>query len=366
MIVNLLRGLAEIRSEWEGTLELSALSSLAFGRAPSWSTDLVAVAEEGLSHRGTAGKGLKAARRLRLSNVASSFDALHLPEINATPLLLETPLIVTCHDLIPLRWPKEYLGPLGGFEVASAVRRIKDKRRYSAAERVVCISPRTARDLEELLGIGAPRATVAWLGIDLEAWRERLDVPERLAHLGLAERRYVVFAGAGDPRKNVGGMFAALARARSEGLDVELAWAGHLSADARRGIDALVAEHGLKGYVKFLGFVEHADLIALFQGALAHVFLSRLEGFGLSVAEAMAARCPVIVARGSGSDDVAGDAALIVDGDSSEEAARALLRVAQDEALADRLRALGEERSRLYDYRRMARDYVRVYHEVVS
>ena len=80
----------------------------------------------------------------------------------------------------------------------------------------------------------------------------------------------------------------------------------------------------------------------------------------------MAARCPVIVARDSGADDVAGPAALVVDPDAPEEAGRALVRIAREPALAESLRDAGAERSKLYDYRRMAQDYVNVYREVTG
>jgi glycosyltransferase involved in cell wall biosynthesis len=285
-----------------------------------------------------------------------------MPEAIGIPLRLGKPLIVTCHDLIPLRYPKQYLGP----GPAALVRRMKDKRRYERADRIVCISPRTARDLEEILGIGAPKASVAWLGIDLDAWRARAELDASLERLGVTRGKYVVYAGYSDYRKNIRGMLGALAHARREGVDLELVWAGHLPPHAQREVDALIAEFGLQNHVKFQGFVSYADLIALFRGALAHPFLSRLEGFGLSVAEAMAARCPVIVARDSGADDVAGDAALVVDPESPDEAGQALVRIAREPGLADKLRAAGEERSKLYDYRRMARDYVSVYREVTG
>jgi glycosyltransferase involved in cell wall biosynthesis len=326
------------------------------------SADLAAVAEEALAARGPRGAALRAARRFRLAQVSAEFDAVHLPEIVGTPVRMSKPLIATCHDLIPLRFPKQYLG----FPPAPQVRKMMDLRRYRTADRIVCISPRTARDLEELLGIGAPKVSVAWLGIDLGRWRNRGEVSESLARLGVTAGKYLVYAGYSDYRKNVRGMLGALAYARRAGQEIDLVWAGHLPKHARLEVDEIARELGVTEHLKFLGFVDYQDLIALFRGALAHVFLSRLEGFGLSVAEAMAARCPVIVARDSGADDVAGDAALVVNPDDLEEAGRAVVRIATEPGLAESLRGAGEERSRLYDYRRMACDYVSVYREVTG
>ncbi len=362
MILSLLRGLSEVRADWEKSLDIVALSDISWGNAPVLSTDLAAVAEEALAARGTRGAALRAARRFRLAKVSAEFDAVHLPEIVGTPVGMTKPLIATCHDLIPLRFPKQYLG----LPPAPQVRKMMDQRRYHTADRIVCISPKTARDLRELLGIDAPKVSVAWLGIDLGRWRKRDDIEEPLSRLGVTAGKYLVYAGYSDYRKNVRGMLGALAHARRAGQDIEFVWAGHLPKHARLEVDEMARELGVTEHLKFLGFVDYQDLIALFRGALAHPFLSRLEGFGLSVAEAMAARCPVIVARDSGADDVAGDAALVVDPDDVEEAGRAVVRIATDRELAESLRSKGEERSQLYDYRRMARDYVSVYREVTE
>src|SRR4029079_12581403 len=115
----------------------------------------------------------------------------------------------------------------------------------------------------------------------------------------------------------------------------------------------------------FVGFVAERDMPGLYRRAVAHLFLSRLEGFGFSVVEAMAAGCPVIVARGSATDLVAGDAAIIVDADDPGAAGRAIVELASDPRARQSRIDLGRERARFFDRNRMAREYADLYKRIM-
>jgi glycosyltransferase involved in cell wall biosynthesis len=117
---------------------------------------------------------------------------------------------------------------------------------------------------------------------------------------------------------------------------------------------------GLAGTVVFPGYVEDADLPALYTGALAFVFPSLYEGFGLPLVEAMACGTPVVASRTSACGEVAGDAALLVDPLSEEEIAGALAQVARDADLRAALAARGRERARAFSWERAAREVLDV------
>ena len=93
-------------------------------------------------------------------------------------------------------------------------------------------------------------------------------------------------------------MMAALARARRD-IDIELVWAGKLGRKVALRARTAARASGVESHVRFLGFVDETVLPTLYRAAVAHLFLSRLEGFGLTVVEAVACGCPVIVARAS-------------------------------------------------------------------
>jgi glycosyltransferase involved in cell wall biosynthesis len=361
---HLVHGLSATKQTWQGSIRLLALYELALPGRYAFSEDLLEAAERAFELRSNA-RLLNEARRLLFARAAkaAAADLVHLPEARGTPLGMSTPTLVTCHDLIPLVYPRHYY--LGGRPQA-LIRKLRDKRRYGSATHVACISRRTASDLERLLGIAGERVEVVPQGIDVRRWSDAeptVDAAHR-AELGVGARPYLVYAGYCDYRKNVDGMLAALARARRS-VDLELVWAGHLDSRVRQ-VHGLIERYDLRGHVRLLDFVPDSHMPALFRGALAHLFLSRLEGFGLSVAEAMAAGCPVIVARDSGADEVAGDAALVVDADDVAAAADCIVRLTRERALAEALVARGKARVGAFERTRMALDYVAIYRRMLG
>jgi len=362
---DLLCGLQEIRDEWKQSLDLVALTELRqFGRH-STTRDLRAAAEETIAARGTQ-PGSRLARRrfwLEVACRANRADLLHLTEAWGTPLLSGTPRLVTCYDVIPLVLRADYLGRgvVGAWRYAN--RLVRDTVRYRTAERLVAISERSRQDVIRVIGVDPSRVETVQTGIDLSRFSNEAD-PEcqtaTLRSLGLGARPFALYVGSGDPRKNAEGMFAALARTRSV-VDVELAWAGGLSrAEKRRALEA-ARRRGVEGSVRWLGFVPDELLPALYRTACCHLFLSRLEGFGLTVVEAMASGCPVVVARGSGADDLSADAGMTVDPDDAESAGSFVAALAQDAALRAEWAEKGRARVPLFKRTNMARGYVAAY-----
>lgn len=363
VIQDLLHGLAETRDEWRSSLEVMAIFDLGFRGDALYTDDLRAAAVATEAARGTAIDHAVWPRRLGLRGAARHARAamVHLPEARGTPWALPCRSLVTCHDLIPLRFSRDYLG--GAY--ARMKRKAIELRRFHHATRIAAISRKTKDELRELLGIAPTKIDVVPNGIDLSRWSPAplADDRARLGALDVGRRPYLLYVGYCDARKGISAMLRALV----ELPPIELVWAGNLLPNDVERIRAEATALGVVERVRLLGFVrDDRDLAALYRGALCHLFLSKLEGFGLSVAEALASGCPVVLVRGSGADEVAEDAALAVDPDDSAAAAAAVRSLERDPSLRARLVARGLSRVRLFDRRAMARGYVEAYRRTLS
>ncbi|HID89832.1 MAG TPA: glycosyltransferase family 1 protein, partial [Anaerolineae bacterium] len=116
----------------------------------------------------------------------------------------------------------------------------------------------------------------------------------------------------------------------------------------------------------FLGYIPEVDKPALLSGALALVFPSLYEGFGLPVLEAQACGCPVVCSTAASLPEVAGEGALLVDPLDVAGWARAMARVATDPDLRADLTERGFANLRRFSWRRCARTVLSVIDTLLS
>ena len=277
-------------------------------------------------------------------------DVFHSPLFHLPPVLpAGVRAIVTIHDAIPAVRP-DLTSPgfarLFAAEAGSAARR---------AARVVCPSAHARDEVQRALGVPAERLRVVPEAPDPVFHRPegaRLAPQEQTAlrAYGLEPGGFVLAVGSLERRKGPDLVLAAFARLG--GTDAGTGAAGGASvlrcvfAGPAAGFDlqAEAARHGVADRVLALGHVPDETLVALYAGALALVFPSRHEGFGLPVVEAFAAGAPVVAARATSLPEVAGDAALLVAPEDPAALADAIARLVTSPALADDLRRRGRER----------------------
>jgi glycosyltransferase involved in cell wall biosynthesis len=163
------------------------------------------------------------------------------------------------------------------------------------------------------------------------------------------ENDYLLYVGSLKPSKNLAGLLAAWERSRLAADGVQLAIAGGLGpvfgkCDLER----------LPPGVKLLGYVEDEWLPALYSGALAFVFPTLYEGFGMPAVEAMACRTAVVTSDCTSMPEIVGDAALLVDPRSVESISAGMRRIVEDETLRTGLQLRGSTMSRQYSWERAA------------
>jgi len=286
-----------------------------------------------------------ALRRLRPS-------LFHVTQPWGTPHGSGVPRVATCHDLLLHVLHREYLP--GRWAYRRFLRAV-DAARFHSARRVIAISEFTASTLMSLLRIPATRIDVVPHGVDHDRFRVPSDVAERdaaLAALGI-ERPYLLNLGGADVRKSIDTLVLAFGKAALD--DIDLLLVGHYSDSEQARVDEAVVAAGAPRGVRRLGFVPEDAVPALLSGALALVFPSLGEGFGLPILEAMASGCPVVTTAETALAEIAGDAALFTPARDVAALAEAMRRMVSDEALRRDLSRAGVARAAGYSWEETAR-----------
>lgn len=258
------------------------------------------------------------------------------------------PLVATVHDLLFLTYPEHYT-----WHSRAVLRRgLQLARRH--ARLVICPSTVTMEACRAV-GIEAERLRLVPWGVDARPL-DGSRAGQIRARYALA-RPYVLFCGTLEPRKNLRRVLEAFRRLDRSDLDLVLAGPKGWKEDHAAGMASL------EGRVRPLGFVPPDDLRALYAGAAAFVYPSLAEGFGLPVLEAMAQGAPVVTSAGAATEEVARDAALLVDPLDVDAIADALERILDDDGLAATLRAAAEQRVTTFTWHRSAELVAAVYAE---
>jgi len=172
--------------------------------------------------------------------------------------------------------------------------------------------------------------------------------------------RFLLHVGAISPRRNIPRLLEAFARVRAVAPDLTLALAGPVEPPSPP-LEPLIARLGLDGAVRLMGYVPTADLPALYSAALAVVYPSLYEGFGLPVVEAMACGAPVVAGNTSSLPEVAGEAALLVDPLDTEALTQAIRSLVESRELRARLSEEGRARAARFRWEETARRTLEVY-----
>ena len=258
-------------------------------------------------------------------------SSLIFSPIPEAPLYSGCRYIVTVHDLIPLRFPQR-------FSRLTAYFRYYIPQVLRQAEHIICDSQATAEDVTKFYQIPAQKMTAIPLACDSINFR----------YLNLPDQNYFLYIGRHDPYKNLERLITAFA-SLGDRTNYELWLSGPPNAYTPQLI-AQVAELRLQSSIKFLGYVPYNQLPVLMNQAIALVFPTLWEGFGLPILEAMACGTPVITSNLSSMPEVAGDAALLVNPYSVGEIAEAMQTVARDSKLRSQLKTASLARAEQFSW----------------
>lgn len=303
--------------------------------------------------------------RLSWEMLSNSPDLLFVPS-HVLPLVHPRRTVVTVHDL------GYHYHPEAHTLFQNLYLRWSTRFNARTATHILADSEATCLDLVRHYHVQEHKITVVYPGRDRSlvpvADPEVLTAVRARYHLAPS---YLLYVGTLHPRKNLVRLVQAFAllTASLDSVSQDSASPLQLVLAGQKGwlyddILAQVRKLDLNERVLLTGYLPPADLPALLSGALAFVFPSLYEGFGLPVLEAMACGTPVICSNVSSLPEVAGDAALLVDPLDVEALAAALEQVVVEPKLRRALVQRGFRQAARFSWRRCARETLQVLEEV--
>lgn len=283
-------------------------------------------------------------------------DVLFVPA-HTLPIVLKPGLktVVTVHDL--------------GSEFLPKTHQLKQRLYLSFMQKaqlrgtthLIAVSYATKDDLVKRIGIRSEKITVIYEGYDKKNFKPvKIDtLVSTLKQYGLEIRKYFLFVGTVQPRKNLERLITAFKFSDLSNL-VIVGQKGWMSDQ----IYALPKKLNIEEKVKFLGYVPDENMPALYSGAIALIYPSLFEGFGLPVLEAQACGCPVITSNCSSMPEAAGKGAILVDPYNIDDIVEAMREVQSSKFIprlcsgqeVQSLRKAGFENIRRFNWEKCARE----------
>lgn len=279
---------------------------------------------------------------LALKRFATSVqpDIYHATYYHPIDTTLGLPLVVTVHDMIAELYPWS--------ESASDPTPQRKRTCADAASRIICVSRNTEKDLLQLYPRLAGKTTVVYHGSSFPG------TPRSAAPLASP---YLLYVGHRSGYKNAALLYDAMRDPLCR--DLQLIFVG--------GGAPLPTElaHGLGNKVIFIPRCSDDDLATWYQHAVALVYPSRYEGFGMPPLEAMQVGCPVLASNASSLPEVVGDAGLLLDPGKPDDWAAAIGQLFADPSLRHKLSAAGQRRAHEFTWAHCAEQVANIYQEVL-
>jgi glycosyltransferase involved in cell wall biosynthesis len=306
--------------------------------------------------------------RLRLpipvQTVTGPLELFHSPDFVLPPVSGSIPTLLTVHDLSFVHFPDTFPAQLVAY-----LNRVVPWS-VGRATHVLADSAATRDDLQREWAVPAEKITVLTSGVNPRF--QPVADPDALTAMrlryNLGSAPFFLAVGTVQPRKNYPMLVRAF-RGVADRLPHQLVIAGGRGWLVE-GLLAEIEQQGLSDRVRLIGFVDDADLPALYSAATAFLFPSLYEGFGLPLLEAMACGTPVISSDASCLPEIVaapgGDAGLLVDPADEAGWTAAMSRVAGDETLRADLVRRGMERAATYGWDATARHLLTIYDRLLG
>lgn len=281
-------------------------------------------------------------------NLHKTIDIFFSPA-HYSPRYCPVPLVVTIHDLSYFYFPDEFL--------KKDFYKLKNWTEYSLtkAKSIISVSKSTKKDIMKYYQIPDERIKVIYNGFEKDIQDEAMPDANFLIMHDLTARKYILYVGTLQPRKNIPTLIKAFAKFKIQNPDFKLVITGK-KGWLYESIFEEAKKQQVNDSVIFTGFIPDTDIASLYKNAFCLVFPSLYEGFGLPLLEAMSFGCPVISSHSSSLPEIGGDACLYFDSTDEKDLLADLELLKKDQSIYDELIAKGKERIKLFSWEKCAEE----------
>jgi glycosyltransferase involved in cell wall biosynthesis len=258
------------------------------------------------------------------------------------------PFVITYHDCIKEKFNLDHI------DNAS---KIQKQELLTRASKIIAVSENTKKDLLELYEVEAGKIDVVYHSTDFTN-----HVQPNHFHLKTPEN-YFLYVGARNDYKNFDGLLKSIKPVLKKHPDVVLLCAG--SGNFTEQENVMLKTLGIENQVIHQHFYSDNTLFSLYQRAIAFIYPSLYEGFGIPILEAFACGCPVILSDSSCFPEVAQDAALYFNIDNKDDLSQKLEEIISNSDLRNSLINKGLNRQKAFSAEKKAKETYKVYKSIL-
>lgn len=291
---------------------------------------------------------------LKLFKVRKKGDVLISPEY-FTPYVSPVPNLLTIHDAVFVTRKDDYSSL---FKWTLKIFAWPSARR---ASKILTVSEDAKKQISDKLNIESDKIEVTYLGV-----KSFISSPLKVEKFENEE--FFLYVGVLEKRKNIPKAIESFFEVRKKNPNIKFFIVGqpaqfpHL--DDTSTIKKLINDLNLQDSVVLLGYVTDEELSTLYNNALALVFISTYEGFGLPIIEGYSAGIPVLTSKGGATEEVAGGCSLLCNPNDVKDISDKMRKLADDSELRRSLVAKGRERAKQFTWEKMSQKIISVIREL--
>jgi glycosyltransferase involved in cell wall biosynthesis len=286
-------------------------------------------------------------------------DLMHFLHFNV-PLLYQGRFVVTVHDLIHLKFnPRGSTHSFLRYLIKYWLYRMVSSSTVKRSSRIITVSEFVKKQIIDYYKVEPKKINVTYEATFMSLNDQSLKIKNLPSAI---KTPYLLYVGNAYPHKNLEKLLEAF-KVVSITDNIYLVLVGKKDY-FYQVLEKTVKNLGLENKIIFFGQASDDDLSMLYQNALAYIFPSLMEGFGLPGLEAMAHDCPVLSSNAGSLPEIYGPAALYFNPESAAEMAETIRTIAHSPEQQEKLKKLGQEQIKKYSWDKCAQQTLDVYNNL--